>query len=113
MSSRLLLNYPLHLLNSFVSDLSSAPVVYWCSVFESIVGDGLRGREKLLPTLDFSGANAGEDATSSPTFALLNWKELGGASPKLKLSPTIAVHCPKDRPTHDQPTSYDSCRVHC
>lgn len=80
MSSRLLLSDPLHLLNSFVSDLSSTPVVYWCSVFESLVGDRLKGREMLFPTLDFGRANAGEDATSSPTFALLNCGELGRVS---------------------------------
>lgn len=58
------------------------------SCFLTIVGDRLKSSgEALAFPLRFSKMNAGGEATFSPAFALIKWKELGAASPEL-----LALH---------------------
>lgn len=50
-------------------------------------------REAPLTSFHVSRANAREKVTPSQALAFLNWKQVGGTSPTLNLSPTIISKC--------------------
>lgn len=58
----------------------SLPMTLWCGLATNYSRSRVKSQVDAAPTsFHFSWGNAGEEVASSGAFALLNWKELGGA----------------------------------